>query len=410
MLKGRTVLGRLESVRSMTPIDVHLRDMPDSTHHICETPTVQVNSVRTRQSDNCDVVNEINLDGLTVDQKTIALKMLREEAKPFSSNANDDGNIPDLQLDINLTDDIPVQKSYMNVPKPLFEEVKSYIQDLLNRKFIKKSTSSYSSPVVCVRKRDGTLRLCIDYCALNKKTIPDRHPLPRIQQTIENLGGNSWFSLLDMNKAYHQGYIAPGSKHKTAFITPWGLYEWERIPFGLTNAPPCFQHFMEDCLSGLRDTLCVPYLDDIIIYSKSFEEHIEHLRTVPKRLRSRGVKLKASKCKMFQSQVCYLGHIVSSKGYQPDLSNIKAVTSLADKPPQNIGKLGKLLGLLAYYRKYIPDFARIAKPLTHLLHVDEVKGQSITRTYTSKGGQLPSSHKVKWESCHQKSLGTLLVP
>ena len=129
-----------------------------------------------------------------------------------------------------MTDNVPVQKSYVNVPKPLFKEVKSYIEDLLNRGFVRKSQSSYSSPVVCVRKKDGTLRLCIDYRQLNRKAIPDRHPLPRIQQTVENIGGNTWFTLLDMNKAYHQGYIEKDSRHKTTFLTPRGLYEWERIP------------------------------------------------------------------------------------------------------------------------------------------------------------------------------------
>lgn len=129
---------------------------------------------------------------------------------------------------------------------------------------------------MCVRKKDGTLGLCIDYRQLNQRTIPDRHPLTRVKDTLESLGGNEWFSLLHQGRAYHQGFIAEEHRHMTAFATPWSLYEWERIPFGLTNVPGGFQCYMEQCLEGLHDTMRIPYLDDIIAFSPTFEMHLRY--------------------------------------------------------------------------------------------------------------------------------------
>ena len=340
--------------------------------HFGEKTKVDIASVvSTKERQDCSepsnegtssYVPNVDLKGLSNEQKLIVQKMLQEESESFSK-AGEIGNAEGLQMNINLTDSIPVRKTYTAVPRPLYPEVKQYVGDLLNRGWVRRSRSAYSSPVVCVRKKDGTLRLCVDYRQLNQKTVPDRHPLPRVQATLDSLGGNNWFSMLDQGKAYPRGYISPESRHKTAFITPWGLFEWVRIPFGLMNAPGEFQRFMEDCLHELRDEICIPYLDDVIVFSKSFEEHVNHVRQVLQRLRANGIKLKPEKCKLFQREVNYLGQIVSSEGYKPDPSKVNAVTALKDSVPTNVEEVRKLLGLIGYYRRYIPDFARTARPL-----------------------------------------------
>ena len=230
-----------------------------------------------------------------------------------------------------------------------------------------------------------------------------------MQEALDNRGGNTWFSVLDHGKAYHQGWVDEESQHLTAFITPWGLYEWRRIPFGLRNAPAAFQRFMEGCLDGLRDEICIPYLDDIIVFSKSFQDHIENLRTVLQRLHTHGVQLKPSKCEFFNREVRFLGRIVSSNGYRLDSSSINAILQLKERRPQTVGDVRCLVELLGYYRRYIKDLAKKTKLLYDLLiyKQSEEKINSNMKSNQKKRVFVPSTSSIQWESRHQEVLDSL---
>lgn len=308
---------------------------------------------------------------LTEDEKRQVRLMLREECRAFSKDDDDVGTVEELVMNISLKDDSPVQRAYVSIPPPMYEEVKAYIDDLLRRKWIRPSKSSYSSPMVCVRKRDNSLRLCIDYRLLNNKSWKDSHPIPRIQDTLNTLGGKKWFSTLDQGKAYHQGFIAEECRHLTAFVTPWGLYEWVRIPFGLTGAPAAYQRFMEQTLKEVRDRCCLPYMDDALVYSGTFRDHLAHLRQVLRLIQKKGIKLKPLKCKLFRHEVKFLGHIVSADGYKMDHADMQAVQSLKQQRPKNIGEVRRLLGFLGYFRKYHRKSSQKGKYSIHLQTIRE---------------------------------------
>ena len=182
------------------------------------------------------IVNQIGLSHLDEMQRQKARKLLLEETDSFSLDDDDIGYAKDLVLDLRLKDDTPVQRNYVSFPKPLYPEVKSYIQDLLNRGFIKPSQSAYSSSVLCVRKPDNSLRLCVDYRLLNAKTVSDKHPIPKVEETLENLGENRWFSTIGQERLITRALCQKKSQSLTAFITPWELYEFVRIKFGLSQA------------------------------------------------------------------------------------------------------------------------------------------------------------------------------
>ena len=411
-LAPNTLLGRVELVSSVTPVEVALGKVnPALSCEVTEGKTetegadstvsepVMVKEVSAESSVPFDPAVTYS-PSLTEEQKAKVQAMLREECESFMRNSDDINVIDELEMKLHMKDETPVQKQYRRIPKPLYPEVKSYLEDLLNRQWIKPSSSSYASPVVTVRKKCGAMRLCIDYRELNRRTIPDKYPLPRIQEMLDNLGGMAWFSTLDLGKAYHQGKIHKDSQHRTAFVTPFGLYEWVRIPFGLMNAPSAFQRAMENCLHGLRDEICAPYLDDTLVYSADFDEHLSATRKVLQRLRSHGVKLHSKKCMLFFSEVSYLGRVISKDGYKMDPKNVEAVVALKELKPKTLGEVRRLVGLLSVYRRFVPNFSRVAKPLYELLKV--------TGNNSSKKVGKSSKAAIDWEQRHQDATEALI--
>ena len=242
---------------------------------------------------------------------------------------------------------------------------------MLASNVIRPSNSPWASPVVMVRKNDGSLRFCVDFRQLNAATVKDAHPLPSIDDLLDFLHGARWFSTLDLKSGYWQVPIMESDKAKTAFRTSSGqLYEFNQVPFGLCNAPASFSRLMDRVLAGLHRETCLFYLDDIIVFSFTWEEHLARLRQVFERLRHTKLKLGADKCTFAVKEVSYLGHRITEKGLLPDSSLLAAIWEIP--PPKTATEVRSFLGLAGYYRRYVKNFAAIAGPLHALTREDAV--------------------------------------
>ena len=245
------------------------------------------------------------------------------------------------------------------------------VQQMLSSNVIRPSNSPWASPVVMVRKKDSNLRFCVDFRQLNAATVKDAHPLPRIDDLLDALHGAKWFSTLDLKSGYWQVPITEQDKAKTAFRTSSGqLFEFNQVPFGLCSAPATFSRFMDRVLAGLHWETCLFYLDDIIVFSSTWEEHLARLRQVFERLRHANLKLGADKCTFAAKEVNYLGHRVTEEGLLSDSSLLAAIREIP--PPKTPTKVRSFLGLAGYYRRYVKGFAAIAAPLHALTRKEAV--------------------------------------
>ena len=240
---------------------------------------------------------------------------------------------------------------------------------MLDAGVIQPSNSPWCNAVVLVRKKDGLLHFCIDFRKLNSLTVKDSHPLPHICETLESLTGAAHYSIFDMNSAFWQVPVDEESKQYTAFtLGSMGLYERESMPFGLCNAPPTFQRLMQNCLGELNLTYCLIYLDDVIVFSETPEEHLWRMHVVFDHLHEHSLKMKPSKCDVFKSEINYLAHHVSQKGVLPSKKNLESIAQCP--PPDMYTKVKSFVGLVGHYRHFIKGFAKIAAPLYDLTSDD----------------------------------------
>uniref|UniRef100_A0A8C2AXX8 Gypsy retrotransposon integrase-like protein 1 n=2 Tax=Cyprinus carpio TaxID=7962 RepID=A0A8C2AXX8_CYPCA len=311
-------------------------------------------------SDLSNLLSRLHIGGTPEQQAELGV-LLMKHADVFAVHDEDLGYTDRVKHEIHLTDDSPISQPYRRIPPTQFEEVKEHISGLLRKGVIQESSSSFASPIVLVRKADGSLRLCVDYRRLNSKTKRDAFPLPRIDESLDALGGAQVFSTIDLASGYHQVAVHEKDRPKTAFTTPFGLYEFRRMPFGLCNAPATFQRLMQAIMSDLVFQIVLIYLDDLLVYSSTFHEHLVRLETVFKRLRETGLKVKIEKCHFLQAEVRFLGHQVSAQGVSTDPDKISAVREWP--VPSTLKELRSFLGFCSYYRRFIEGFSQIAGPL-----------------------------------------------
>ena len=249
------------------------------------------------------------------------------------------------------------------------KELKVQMEEMVNKGFVRPSTSPWGAPVLFVKKKDGSMRLCIDYRELNKVTIRNQYPLPRIDDLFDQLQGAKVFSKIDLRSGYHQLRVHDDDVPKTAFRTRYGHFEFLVMPFGLTNAPAAFMDLMNRIFRPYLDQFVIVFIDDILIYSGSEEEHAEHLRIVLQILREHRLYAKLSKCQFWLDSVAFLGHIVSAEGVSVDPQKVEAILNW--KPPTSVTEIRSFLGLAGYYRKFVEGFSKIAAPLTRLTRKEE---------------------------------------
>ena len=259
----------------------------------------------------------------------------------------------------------PTWRGLIRMSPMELEEARRQIAEFKEKQHARSSKSPYSAPVIFVRKKDGTLRMCIDYRALNAKTIKDRYPMPRIDELLDQLGGAKVFTKLDLRSGYHQVRVAEEDIEKTAFRTKDGHYEFTVMPFGLTNAPATFQRMMNNVMRPFIDRFVVVYMDDILIYSRNEEEHEQHLRQVLHKLREEKLYAKMSKCEFGLAEIEYLGVTVGPGGVRMNDDKVKAIKEWPT--PKGKPEIRSFLGLAGYYRRFVEKFAHRVAPMSDLL-------------------------------------------
>ena len=347
-----------------TPV-AFLQSITEIASDSCVLNTYQNSQLASHEQPADDEFPCPNFDGTTAQRRQL-MELLKRHKGVFSKGDDDLGFCDIVRHQIKTTDENPINQAYRSIPPRHYEEVKQHLHKLLNAGVIKESYSPYAAPIVLVRKKDGSLRLCVDYRRLNARTVRDAYPLPRLLESFDSLGGAQYFSTLDLASGYHQIAMDPQDQFKTAFSTPFGLFEYKRMPMGLSNAPATFQRLMQSVMSDFLFSFALVYLDDLLIYSRTFDEHLEHLDRLLTRIGETGLKLKMSKCQLLRREVTYLGHTISAEGIGCDTEKTSAVKSWPT--PLNTRDVVKFVSFASYFRRFVKNFAQIAGPLHDLIN------------------------------------------
>jgi hypothetical protein len=295
-------------------------------------------------------------------------QLLIEYSDVFSRSDRDLGLTDIVTHNIDTGDARPIRQQLRRFPPVHAQIISDHVDNMLAQGTIEPACSPWASNVVLVRKKDGSYRCCIDYRQLNTVTKKDAYPLPRIDVCLDAMAKAKWFSTFDLRSSYHQVSVNANDRDKTAFICPRGMFRFRTMPFGLCNAGASFQRLMDFVLSGLHPEICLVYLDDIIVFSESLNDHLQRLSTVLCRMRTAGLKLKPEKCFLMQKSVSFLGHVISEEGIATDPEKTRAVTEWP--VPTCTRDVRAFLGLAGYYRRFVRDFAVLAAPLHDLIKND----------------------------------------
>jgi transposase InsO family protein len=360
-----------------------------------EDPPTEIAAEVSRLKDTIDV----DATGLSEEERKLGLDVIFKYKDIFSQSDEDLGHTDMVRHRIEVDDVVPFKQRYRRIPPGMLDEIRTHLQQLLAAGVIRPSHSPWASNVVVARRKDGRLRLCIDYRQLNNRTIRDSYALPRIEELLDSLGGMKYFSVLDMKSGYYQVGIEEEHKQRTAFtVGPLGFFEYNRMPFGLSNAPATYQRLMERCLEGLHLKMCLVYLDDLIIFSRTYEEHIERLDKVLRRIQECGLKLAPKKCAFFKRKVKYVGFIISEDGIETDPDKVEKIKNWP--VPSSPEDIRKFLGFAGYYRRFVENFSKIAKPLSELMPKSASK-KNKTKSKSSDGVQW------RWDTQQQEAFDEL---
>ncbi|GJY57697.1 putative reverse transcriptase domain-containing protein [Tanacetum coccineum] len=313
-----------------------------------------------------------SLSYIKADEKRLDdIRIVRDLPEVFLDDLTGLPPVREIEFRIDLIPGVlPVVKSPYRLAPSEMQELSNQLKELQEKGFIRPSHSPWGAPVLFVKKKDGALRMCIDYRELNKLTIKNRYPLPRIDDLFDQLQGACCFSKIDLRSGYHQLRVRDEDIPKTAFRTRYGHFEFTVMPFGLTNAPAVFMDLMNRVCKPYLDKFVIVFIDDILIYSKSEEEHEAHLKTILDLLKEEKLYAKFSKCEFWLKEVQFLGHVVNRDGIHVDPSKVESVKNW--KTPESPTEIRSFLGLAGYYRRFIENFSKIAKPLTLLTQKNKV--------------------------------------